>query len=365
MLGLLLQGAFFLTLAGISTSDAPLPAPATPTGNVAWRWLKHDGAGWLGATFLLASAFEHHLAVVLTGTCAAVLLIAELLSERRLSAVGQTVMRACLVAGVLSVLAVGLRSSGRFDLKEAMRFTDAMHDFNRSVEVLRPTVYLLGTIGLALCFSLLRSPAERSLLTWVVGLTLFWVTWDVAYRVWKFHSENENLTAFTPTRALTNLAMPMAIAGAIALSRIGQTAKLQRAVLLGTTLAVLGFVYPNQLARLARNERENAEAAGLVAFCDEVRTKAPENAALYTSMRSDIWLWLSPLCRRESNHYSTPMYIRPGTWREKNGIYNPGAWIEFLKRTTNGAPYVISPQRIEGAGTPTVEAGGLFLYPLK
>jgi hypothetical protein len=258
-----------------------------------------------------------------------------------------------------------LRRTGRFDLEEALNFPHAMHDYWRSIDVLRPTVFLLGSIGLAVGLVIFKSPRDRTLLTWALGFLFFWLAFDLGYRLWMFYRHGQNITAFTPTRGLTNLAWPMAIAGAALLARIPGGPRVQRALVAGTLFAVASLGYRNLLERVRTSEQNNVTSGRIAALCDEVRAKLPEDVAIFTpELRDELWQWVSPLCRRESNQLTISGYAWPPWYAERKGISSPQVWAAFVHKNGNKKPYFISYQPIPALGEPAVQVAGMWLYPL-
>ncbi|MGC4121040.1 MAG: hypothetical protein QM765_41975 [Myxococcales bacterium] len=179
------------------------------------------GSAVLAAILAAAMAFTHHLSFALLGFSIALLLLLELLLERRWSSVGRAGFWALALAVATAGLMVMLRPSGRFDLLHAFKFErEKMTDLLKAWEVMGPVLLGGGMAGLAFTLTSHREPGQRLLPAWAVGLLAFWVVWDMVYRAAVWWLVHGSWTALTPSRGLTDAAVPLAICLAVLVDRL-------------------------------------------------------------------------------------------------------------------------------------------------
>jgi hypothetical protein len=315
------------------------------------------GTTILAALAAVATAFVHHLSFVLLITVGALLILLEFVSERRLSDVGKR----CAIALGLSIATAGTlvlaNPSGRYELGEGFRYLDRMVDVAKMVDVMGVPVLLLGSLGLCGTLTTHRTPPDRLLPAWTVGLLGFWILFDIIYRVIVYLTTGENYTAMTSARGLTDAAVPLSVCGGILLSKWADaTGRPTLAIWLCVGLLTL-ICYRAPLSRVRQGASLAPAFAQARELCRVVREKTPANAVLFSpEAGGTIGLWLPYLCVRETNFFAYPGYRATEYLGRKHQIRDPVVFANYVAQSRRRPVYHAS--RYRGGPGKWVGAGG-------
>ncbi len=331
LVGLVLMSGFVLAVSGCLRSAE------------AWGFGRLRGSVLLGALFAAAAAFTHHLSFALLGFSFAVLLALEVVAERRVSPVGRAAFWALTLAVLTAGVLVLVRPSGRFDLAHAFKFErERITDLLKAWEVMGPLLLLGGGSGLVLSLFTHREDDRRVLPAWTLGLLSFWVLWDMVYRAAVWWIAHGQWTALTPSRGLTDAAVPLAVCAALLVERGLQAVRLPRLVpwaivlLLGLGLGRMAWPAVRERVATAASGRESfAEARAL---CATVRTQTPPDAVLFAPNAGEVGIWLPYLCRRELNYFPDPGYYQSPYREAKMRLQDPAEFLRLIQTSHPGRP---------------------------
>jgi hypothetical protein len=299
----------------------------TPTSHAAWGGLPSlaglalmgafvlavsrpgKGAILLAALFASAAAFLHHLSFFLLGFTVALTVALELVSERRWSPQARAAFIAMALASVTAGALVMLNPNGRYDTGQALRFEgEHILVLSKIVEVMGAPMLVFGLAGLALVLFTHREKEQRLLPAFAIGLIGFWASFDLLYRGAVYWINHENYTAFTPSRGLTDAAMPLAVCGAILLERLCARLPVPRVAAAIVALAIAALGGRAELARIREAQVFTGAFAEARALCQEVRRVTPVQAVIFAPNAGEVGIWLPYLCEREFNYFPEPTY---------------------------------------------------------
>lgn len=318
----------------------------------------------VAALLAAAMAFTHHLSFALLGFCFALLIALELLTERRWSPVGRAAFWALTLAVATAGLMVLLRPSGRFDLAHAFKFErERITDLLKAWEAMGPVLLAGGLVGLVGSLFVHKAPGERLLPAWAIGLLAFWVLWDMVYRAAVWWIAKGSWTALTPSRGLTDAAVPLSICAAALLARLADRLPKRGAWAVGAALAValaaLGWSGERDRVRdapAARSAFADAEA-----LCKAVQAQTPPEAVIFAPNAGEVGIWLPYLCRRELNYFPDPGYYQSPYRETKMRLQDPREFARFI--ASQGGKPVFWATHGGGGDLPLVaSAGGWSLY---
>jgi hypothetical protein len=322
-----------------------------------------DGSAVVLAALLAAAmALVHHLSFLLLLSMVALVAGLEILTERRLSAVGRQAMLATAGALLTAGVVVLVRPAGRYDLAQGFRWeADRMVDLVKMIDVMGPTLLVVGGIGLCVTLRTHRAPGARLLPAWAVALLAFWVLFDVVYRALVYWGSGENYTAFTPARGLTDAAVPLAVAAGVLLrpwcDRLGPR---RGPLCLGLALVALGV--RGELARWQEGAGRAAPFAAAGSFCQQVRRSTPDDALIFALEAPAIRIWLPYLCAREFNYFPEPSYTMSPYRQMKASITDAAEFARQLAPT--GRPLYQATTRAIAGAEPILAVAGWRLYGL-
>lgn len=317
------------------------------------------GALVLAAIFAASAAFVHHLSFVLLGGTVTFVVVLELVVERRLSPPVRTALGAMFAAGLTAGLVVLLNPVGRHDVAQSLRFDrEGLITLGRAWEVMGAPISVLGLAGLVGALWTHRREDERLLPAWAVALLAFWVGFDIVYRGAVFFLTRQNYTAFTPSRGLTDAAVPLAVCGAILVVRLFARVPRVAPVALAAVLVALGWRGEVERWRAAPAHAE--EFRGARALCDEVKRKTEPGAVIFAPNAGEVGIWLPYLCAREFNYFPEPSYATSEYRQRKGSIQSP---LEFARFIGERPTYFAT--RGAWHGREVAAAGGWRLYEVK
>ncbi|HEY3448204.1 MAG TPA: DUF6541 family protein [Myxococcales bacterium] len=287
----------------------------------------------LAALLAAAIAFTHHLSFALLGFSVGVLVLLELVVERRWSAAGKAGFWAIALAVATAGLLVMLRPSGRFDLLHAFKFErEKMTDLFKAWEVMGPVLLAGGLAGLVASLFSHRAPGQRLLPAWTVGLLAFWVLWDMVYRAAVWWIAHGSWTALTPSRGLTDAAVPLAVCLALLVDRLASRlpSRWPWAVVGAAALALAALGYPGERDRVRGAPASRGEFAGARELCEAVKKQTPPDAILFAPNAGEVGIWLPYLCNRELNYFPDPGYYQSPYRETKMRLQDPKEFARFV-----------------------------------
>jgi hypothetical protein len=322
------------------------------------------GAIGLAAAVAAATALTHHLSFLLLAFAVAWLMAIELIAERRLSTVG----RAAFLSTTLAMLSAGIIvmafPSGRFEIAHAFRFErEGITDLLTAWERMKWPLLIPGSLGLIAAMRAFRSPAQRLLPAWAVAMLGFWVTWDHVYRGAVFFISGQNYTAFTPSRGLTDSAVPLAILGAWMLARFLERFRWSAAIAATLVVALVVIGGKAEWSRLASDGAREQRFAQARQACEMVREKTPEDAVIFAPHAGEVGIWLPYLCGRELNYFPDPGYHDSAYRKAKMSAADPDRFADLVRAQRERPVYFLTQSRWRGAALGSAGSWNLYEVP--
>jgi hypothetical protein len=322
------------------------------------------GPGGLAFTTICAIgiALLHHLSFAILGFTVVLAAMFELIVTRQISPPVRRAVAASFIAlGTVGVLIL-LRPSGRFSIAEALHFDrEGMLTIARMIEVVGWPVLGPGLAGLVLVWIVRDIPNARILAAWTMGLILFWLTWDWAYRWGANHFKHEDFTAFTPSRGITDAAVLLAVLGGMFLWRLVRELPAPAAWVGVAFGLALWHARPAEEKRLAEAKAATASAMRAEAFCRETREKTPANAVVFAPDFGEVGTWLPYLCARELNYFPDPGYAVSPYRQAKMNQRDPIAFSRLVQRD-GPRPVYFATRRDDRRGKLVFRQGEWRLY---
>jgi hypothetical protein len=343
------------SLAGLTLMSAAVLAASAPS----------RGAFWIVATCIAATLLTHHLSFLLLGCFVGLLVALEFITERRLSAPGLCLLSALAIVSVTMGLLVWLNPTGHYSVKEGFRYDyEGMVDMGVLIKSMHWPMVVLGTLGLIAVLITNRSAAQRLLPAWAVALIMFWVSWDIVYRSGVHFLTHENYTAFTPSRGLTDAAVPLAVSAGVLLSRLVDLVPWPNRGTAIVATALLGLGWHDELSRYedAGNHSAPFESARLL--CAEVKAKTPEGSVIFAPDFGEAGIWLPYLCSREFNYFPKPGYERFEYREQKMRTRDPREFVRIVHEQWGARPVFQATRAGTSIGPLVARAGGWNLYQL-
>ena len=324
------------------------------------------GSALLAALLAAAIAFTHHLSFALLGFSFAVLIALELITERKPSKVGRAAFLALALAVATAGLMVILRPSGRFDLASAFKFErEHITDLYKAWEAMGPVLLVGGTLGLLATLFTHREPGQRLLPAWAIALVGFWVLWDMVYRAAVWWIAHGVWTALTPSRGLTDAAVPLAVCLAVFLAKIldVMSRRWSWAAVVAVALALGAFGYKAERDRIRDAPRDRQAFADARELCREVKAKTSDDAILFAPNAGEVGIWLPYLCNRELNYFPDPGYYQSPYREAKMRIQDPREFARYIASQSQRPTFFATRGRADFALL--ASAGGWNLYRLE
>ena len=325
------------------------------------------GATVLAALLAAATAFAHHLSFALLGFSFAMVLLLEVLVERRPSAAGRAAFFALTLAVATAGLLVLARPSGRFDLAHAFKFErEHITDLFKAWEAMGPVLILGGLAGLLASLVRHKDSSERLLPAWAIALIAFWVAWDMVYRAAVWWIVHGSWTALTPSRGLTDAAVPLSVCAAALLAGLLDLIprpawRWAGVAAVAIALSLLGYRAESDRVRDAPSASGAFDDAR--ALCREVQQRTPLDAIVFAPNAGEVGIWLPYLCNRELNYFPDPGYYQSPYREAKMRIQDPREFARYIASQSQRPTFFATRGRADFALL--ASAGGWNLYRLE